>query len=51
MKEGAPISKAELREYFEEVRKHPSPEDSQKAKEFAREVLSKIYPPKTFPKN
>ncbi len=27
-------------EYFEEVRKHPSSEDLQKAKEFAREVLS-----------
>jgi len=26
--------------YFEEVRKHPSPEDLQKAKEFARDVLS-----------
>lgn len=27
-------------EYIEEVRKHPSPEDLQKAKEFARKVLS-----------
>ncbi|UCE44475.1 MAG: hypothetical protein JSV57_03085 [Candidatus Bathyarchaeota archaeon] len=39
MKEGAPISKVELREYFEEVRKHPSPEDLQKAKKFARKIL------------
>ena len=42
MKEGAPISKAELREYFEEVRKHPSPEDLQKAKEFARKILQEL---------
>ena len=27
-------------DYFEEVRKHPTPEDLQKAKEFAREILS-----------
>ena len=35
------VSAAEWEEYFEEVRKHPSIEDLQKAKEFAREVLSR----------
>ena len=35
------LSADEWEEYIEEVRKHPSPEDVQKAKEFAREVLSK----------
>jgi len=34
-------SAGEWEEYFEEVRKHPTPEDLQKAKEFARRVLSK----------
>ena len=33
-------SAGEWEEYFEEVRKHPTPEDLQKAKEFARKVLS-----------
>jgi len=33
-------SAAEYEEYFEEVRKHPSLEDLQKAKEFARKILS-----------
>ena len=42
MKEGAPMSKAELREYFEEVRKHPSPEDLHKAREFARKILQEL---------
>ena len=35
------LSADEWEEYIEEVRKHPSPEDLRKAKEFAREVLSK----------
>jgi len=32
----------EFNKYMEEAKKHPSPEDEQKAKEFAKEVLSKI---------
>ncbi|MFB0523521.1 MAG: flavodoxin family protein [Candidatus Bathyarchaeia archaeon] len=35
------LSTDEWEEYIEELRKRPSPEDVQKAKEFAREVLSK----------
>lgn len=35
-------SAGEWEEYFEEVRKHPSIEDLQKVKEFAREVLSRM---------
>lgn len=35
------VSTNEWEEYIEEARKHPSPEDLQKAKEFARGVLSK----------
>jgi len=35
-------SAGEWEEYFEEVRKHPSIEDLQKAKEFAQEVLSRM---------
>lgn len=40
IKREAIASADEYEKYFEEVRKHPSPEDLQKAKEFAREVLS-----------
>jgi flavodoxin len=40
IKREAIASADKYEEYLEEVRKHPSPEDLQKAKEFAREVLS-----------
>jgi hypothetical protein len=39
---GAPLSDDELRDYFEEVTKHPNSEDLQKAKEFARTILQKF---------
>ncbi len=43
MKEGgAPLSDAELKDYFEDVRKHPSPEDLQQAKEFAKKILREL---------
>jgi len=34
------VSANEWEEYIEEVRKHPSPEDLQKAKEFAQKILN-----------
>lgn len=40
IKREAIASADKYEEYLEEVRKHPSPEDLQKAREFAREVLS-----------
>lgn len=39
---GAPLSDDELRDYFEEVVKHPSSEDLQKAKKFTRTILQKF---------
>ncbi|MEX2704646.1 MAG: hypothetical protein Q6352_005215 [Candidatus Freyrarchaeum guaymaensis] len=36
------ITDKEWEELMEEARKHPSPEDEEKAKEFARKVLKKI---------
>ena len=39
---GAPLSDAELEAYFEEVKKHPNPEDLQNAKEFARKIMQEF---------
>lgn len=36
------LSKDEWEEYLDEARKHPSPEDAQRAKDFARKILSKL---------
>jgi len=36
------ISDDDFKKYMEEARKHPSLEDMQKAKAFAREVLSEV---------
>ncbi|MEM2134342.1 MAG: flavodoxin family protein [Candidatus Jordarchaeaceae archaeon] len=42
VKEARQMSDEEFNEYMREAVKHPSPEDEQKAKEFAKEVVSKI---------
>jgi flavodoxin len=42
VKEARKMPDDEFNEYMEEAKKHPSPEDEQKAKKFAKEVLSKI---------
>ncbi len=42
VKETRKMPDDEFNEYMEEAKKHPSPEDEQKAKEFAQEILSKI---------
>ena len=42
VKEARKMPDDEFNKYMEEAKKHPSPEDEQKAKEFAKEVLSKI---------
>jgi flavodoxin len=39
---GAPLSDDEMRKYFDEVVKHPTPKDLQKAKGFARKILEKF---------
>ncbi len=39
---GAPLSDTELEAYFEEVKKHPNPEDLQNAKDFAKKILQKF---------
>ena len=42
VKEAQKMSDDEFNKYMEEAKKHPGPEDEQKAREFAGEVLSKI---------
>jgi flavodoxin I len=42
VKKGMDVSDAEWEKHMKELEKHPSTEDLQKAKEFARQVLAKI---------
>jgi flavodoxin I len=42
VKKGMNVPDAEWEKHIKEMEKHPSPEDLEKAKEFARQVLSRI---------